>query len=80
VRTAQINRLTDRTSQSALEAATPSSPGFDRGAFFHRRARQGCEKSARIKMLVDNTYGDKTLSIIQIDFIIRAVKDEKRPK
>jgi hypothetical protein len=28
-------------------------------------------------MLVDNTYGDKILLIIQIDFIIRAVKDEK---
>jgi hypothetical protein len=78
---AQINRLTGRASQSALEAATPSSPGFDGGVFFHHRcARQGCEKSTRIKMLVDSTYGGKTLSIIQIDFIIRAVKDEKRPK
>jgi hypothetical protein len=79
-RTAQINRLTGRASQSALEAATPSSPGYDGGAHFHRRARQGCQKSARIKMLVDNTYGDKILSMIQIDFIIRAVKDKKRPK
>jgi hypothetical protein len=43
-------------------------------------ARQGCQKSARIKMFVDNTYGDKILSIIQIDFITIAVKDEKRPK
>jgi hypothetical protein len=31
-------------------------------------------------MFVNNTYGDKTLSIVQIDFIIRAVEDEKRPK
>jgi hypothetical protein len=75
-----MNRLTDRTSESALEAATPSHPGYDGGAHFHCRARQGCQKSARIKMLVDNAYGDKTLLIIQIDFIIRAVKDEKRPK
>jgi hypothetical protein len=43
-------------------------------------ARQGCQKSARIKTLVDNTYENKTLSIIQIDFIIKAVTDEKRPK
>ncbi len=77
---AQINRLIGRASQSALKAATPSSPGYDGGTHFHRRARQGCQKSARIKMLVVNTYGDKILSIIQIDFITRAVKDEKRPK
>jgi hypothetical protein len=76
---AQINRLTGRASKSALEAATPSSPGYDGGAHFQRRARQGCQKSARIEMLVDNTYGDKILLIFQIDFIIRAVKDEKRP-
>jgi hypothetical protein len=77
---AQMNRLIGRASQSALETATPSRSGYDGGAHFHRRARQGCQKSARIKTLVDNTYGDKTLSIIQIDFIIRAFKDEKRPK
>jgi regulator of extracellular matrix RemA (YlzA/DUF370 family) len=47
---------------------------------FRRHARQGCKNAARIKMLVDNTYGEKTLSIIQTNFIIRAVKDEKRPK
>jgi hypothetical protein len=79
-RTAQFNRLAGRASQSALESATPSSPGYDGGARFHRRAHKGCQKSARIKMFVDNTYGDKTLSIIQIDFIIRAVKDKKRAK
>jgi hypothetical protein len=77
---AQINRLTGRASQSALEAATPSNPGYDGGAHFHRRARQGCQKSARFKMLVDNMYGDKILSIIQIDFIIRADKEGKMPK
>jgi hypothetical protein len=42
--------------------------------------RQGCKKAARIKMLGHNMYGDKTLSIIQINFIIRAVKDENSPK
>jgi hypothetical protein len=26
----------------------------------HHRTRQSCKKSARIKLLVDNTYGDKT--------------------
>jgi hypothetical protein len=75
-----MNRLIGRASQSALEAATPSRPGCDGCAHFHRRAHQGCQKSARIKKLVDNTYENKTLSIIQIDFIIRSVKDEKRPK
>jgi hypothetical protein len=68
-----MNRLIGRVSQSALEAATPSRLGCDGGAHFHRRARQGCQKSARIKTFVDNTYENKTLSIIQIDFIIRAV-------
>jgi hypothetical protein len=27
--------------------------------------------------LVDNTFGDKTLSLIQTDYIMKAVKDEK---
>jgi hypothetical protein len=31
-------------------------------------------------MLVDNTFGDRTLSIIQTNFIIRAVIDEKKAK
>ncbi len=39
---AQINRLTGRARQSALEAANPSSPGYDGSAHFHHRARQGC--------------------------------------
>jgi hypothetical protein len=77
---AQISRLTGRAGQNALKTATPSSPGNDGGAHFHCLVRQGYKKAARIKMLVDNTYGDKTLLIIQTNFIIRAVKDEKRPK
>jgi hypothetical protein len=43
-------------------------------------ARQGCKKSARIKLLVDNLFGDKALSIIQTNLIIKAVKDEKMLK
>jgi hypothetical protein len=77
---AQINRLTGRASQSALEAATPSNPGYDRGALFHRRARQGCQKSARIKLLVNNMLGETAMSSIQMNFIKRAVKDEKTTK
>ncbi len=79
-RTAQINRLTSRASQSALEAVTPSHPGYDGGAHFHRRARQGCQKSARIKLLVKNMLGEKAMSIIQTNFIKIAVKDEKTTK
>ncbi len=79
-RFAQINRLTSRASQCALEAATPSSPGYDGGAHFHRCARQGCQKSARIKLLVNNMLGEKAMSIIQTNFIKIAVKDEKTTK
>jgi hypothetical protein len=61
---AQINRLTGRASQSAVKTATPSSPDYDGGEHFHRRACQGCQKSARIKLLVDNMPGEKTISII----------------
>jgi hypothetical protein len=75
-----MNRLTGRSSQSALEAATPSSPGYDGGAHFHHRARQGCQKSARIKLLVDNMLGEKAMLIIQANFIKIALKDEKMTK
>ncbi len=77
---AQMNRLTGRASQNTLEAATLSSPGYDGGAHFHRRACQGCQKSARIKLLVDNMLGEKAKSIIQSNFIKIAVKDEKMTK
>jgi hypothetical protein len=77
---AQIRHLTSRGRQSALEIATPSSIGNNTGAHFLCRARQGCQKSARIKLLVNNMLGKKTLSIIQTNFIIIAVKDEKMPK
>jgi hypothetical protein len=76
---AQINRLTGRAGQSALEAAAPSSPGYDEGAHFRCHARQGCQKSARIKLLVDNMLGEKTMMIIQTNFTNIAVKDEKMP-
>jgi hypothetical protein len=75
-----INCLPGRARQSALEAATPSSPGDDEGVHFHHRARQGCQKSARIKLLVDNMLGEKTMLIIQTNFIKIAVKDEKTSK
>jgi hypothetical protein len=66
---AQINRLTGRASQSTFEAATLSSPGYDGGAHFQRRARQGCQKLARIKLLVDNMLGEKAMSIIQTNLL-----------
>jgi hypothetical protein len=77
---AQINRLTARACQSALEAATPSSPGDDGSAHFHHRTRQGRQKSARIKPLVDNMLGEKTMLIIQMNFIKIAGKDVKTSK
>jgi hypothetical protein len=77
---AHFSRLTGRAGQSALKTATPSGLGYDGGALFRRRAHQGCKDSARINMLVDNMFGDKTLSIIQTYFIIRAVKDRKKAK
>ncbi len=65
---------------TALGTATPSSPSNDRGAHFCRCTRQSCKKSARIKVLVDNTHGDKTVSIIQTYCIIKVVKDKKITK
>jgi hypothetical protein len=69
--------LAGRAGQSALYTATTSNPQYDRGAGIHRHTRQGCKKSAKIKLLVDNTYGIKTLLIIPTNYIIKAVKDEK---
>jgi hypothetical protein len=68
--TAQINRLTGISGQSTLKTATLSSPGYDGGMHFCRCAHQGCKKSVRIKVLVNNSYGAKTLSIILTNFII----------
>ncbi len=76
---AQISCLTGRAGQSALETATPSNLGYNRGTHFCRTKSQGCKKSTRIKMLVVNMFGDKTLSIIQTNFIIKDVNDEKCP-
>jgi hypothetical protein len=44
---------------------------------FRCLACQGSQKPAGIKPLVDSAYGDKSLSKIQTNFIIKAVKDEK---
>jgi hypothetical protein len=43
---------------------------------FRRRVRQGCQKSVRIKLLVNNMLGEKAMSITY--FIKIAVEDEKR--
>jgi hypothetical protein len=43
-------------------------------------ARQGCQTSARIKLLVDNMLVEKAMSIIQTNLIQIAVKDEKTSK
>jgi hypothetical protein len=37
--------------------------------------RQGCKKSAKIKLLVDETFGDKNLSIIQTNHTSKAIKN-----
>jgi hypothetical protein len=60
VHTAQICRLTSRADQSILKTATPSSPGYDGGTHFCHRTCQGCKKLARIKLLDNNTFGNKT--------------------
>jgi hypothetical protein len=74
----QISRLTGRAGQSTLGTATPSSPGNDGDAHFRYRAQQGCKKKlTRIKLLVNDIFREKTLSIIQTNYIIKAVKDKK---
>ncbi len=49
---------------TAEPAMTPSNPRYDRGAGIRRHTRKGSKKSAKIKLLVNNTYGIKTMSII----------------
>jgi hypothetical protein len=58
------SHLDDRANQSALYTATPSNPRSDRGAGICRHTCRGCKKLAKIKLLVNNTYEIKTLSII----------------
>jgi hypothetical protein len=77
---AQIICLTGRANKSALETTAPSSLRYDEGAHFHCLALQSCKKSARIKLLADNTFGDKTLLVIQTNCIIKAVIDKKLQK
>jgi hypothetical protein len=43
-------------------------------------ARQGCQKSVRIKLLVDNMLGENSMLIIQTNFIKIAIQDEKTSK
>jgi hypothetical protein len=58
----------------------PSNPLYDRGTGIHPHTRQGCKKSAKIKLLVDNTYGIKTPLTIWTNYIIKAVEEEKITK
>jgi hypothetical protein len=74
---APISHLAGRASGTALETATPSCLSIDRSASFCRRTCQGCKKLTQIKLLVDNTSGDKTLSIIQANCVIKSVKNKK---
>jgi hypothetical protein len=67
--TSQISCLTGKASQSALETATSPSQGYDGVAHFRHGAHQSCKKSARTKFFVNNTFGDKTLLIIQTNCI-----------
>jgi hypothetical protein len=77
---AQISLFTRRTGQSTLETATLSSPSDDGGAHLRSHTRRGCNKLVRIKLLVGNTFGDKTQSILPTNCFIKAVKDEKMTK
>jgi hypothetical protein len=78
--TAQISCLTGRASQNAFKTTTPSCLSYDGGGHFYHSTCQGCKKSAKIQLLVDNTFGDKTLLTIQTNCIIKAVKDQKMAK
>jgi hypothetical protein len=61
-------------------ATAPSSLSYDQVAHFCRRACQGCNMSAGIKLLVNSAYEDKTLSIIWTNCVIKVVKDKKTTK
>jgi hypothetical protein len=72
--------LDGRTGQITLYTVTPSNLRYDRGDGILHRTHQGCKKSARIKLLVNNTNGIKALSIIQTNYITKTIKDEKITK
>jgi hypothetical protein len=55
VHTAHIS--TGRDGQRTLKTTAPSSPCYDGGAHFRRHVRMNCKKMARIKMLVNKTFG-----------------------
>ncbi len=61
-------------------STTPPSPWYEGGENFCCCACQGCKKGEGIKMPVNYAFEDKTLSIIQTNCVIKAVKDEKLPK
>jgi hypothetical protein len=76
---APFNCLDSRAGQTTSHPTTPPSPCYE-GANFCCCACQGCKKLEGIKMPVNYAYEDKTLSIIQTNCVIKAVKDEKTNK
>jgi hypothetical protein len=77
---AQISCLTSSDCRSALETAAASSPGYDGGVHFPHHERHHGKNSARIKLLVDNMFGDKILLIIRTYCISKAIKNKKITK
>jgi hypothetical protein len=75
---AAFERKRLRSTSEPVEPVNPSSPGGD--AHFRDCACWGSKKLARIKLLVDNKFGDKNTVDHSNNFIIKYVKDEKMPK
>jgi hypothetical protein len=55
----------------------PSSPGYDGGVHFRRRVRQGCKKMARIKMLVNKTFGARPCGSFKQILLSELLKTKK---
>jgi hypothetical protein len=69
--------LSAKDSDQPVEPVNPSSPGGD--AHFRDCACWGSKKLARIKLLVNNIFGDKNTVDHPNNFIIKDVKGEKMP-
>jgi hypothetical protein len=76
---AQNSHLSSRVCQIALEDSTPYCLSYSRGAF-SLLCTPGLQKVGKNNIVGQQDVWDKNLSIIQTNYIIKAVKNEKITK
>jgi hypothetical protein len=75
-RLAPVSCLADSPGPANLHKTTPSGLDYEGDGEFCRYPRQGQKKPERNQPLVDAAYGDKALSISQINYVIKAVEKQ----